>query len=173
MTDPRYPVGRHEAVKTLTPAQRADCIAQIAAAPGNLRKAVAGLDDKKLDTPYRDGGWTVRQVVHHLPDSHLNAYSRFKFALTEDQPAIMAYDEAKWAVTPETHAPTEVSLDLLDALHRRWVLLLKGMGPADFTRTLKHPESGVRTLDGMLAMYAWHGRHHTAHITSLRERMGW
>lgn len=173
MTDPRYPIGRHEAVTTLTAAQRAACIAQIAATPENLREAVAGLDDRKLDTPYRDGGWTVRQVVHHLPDSHLNAYSRFKFALTEDQPAIMAYDEAKWAVTPETTAPADVSLDLLEALHRRWVLLMKGMGSADFARTLKHPESGIRTLDSMLAMYAWHGRHHTAHITTLRERMGW
>jgi uncharacterized damage-inducible protein DinB len=173
MPDARYPIGRHEAVSSLSPAQRADCIAQIAAVPENLRRAVRGLDDQKLDTPYRDGGWTVRQVVHHLPDSHMNAYCRFKFALTEEQPGIKAYNEATWAVTPETRAPVDVSLELLDALHRRWVLLLKGMGPADYARTLNHPESGIRTLDGMLAMYAWHGRHHTAHITSLRERMGW
>lgn len=173
MTDARYPIGRHEAVTTLTPAQRAECIAQIAAVPENLRRAVKGLDDKQLDTPYRDGGWTVRQVVHHLPDSHMNAYVRFKLALTEEQPPIKTYEEALWARTPETGAPVDVSLQLLDALHRRWVLLLKGMDPHDFARTMKHPESGIRTLDGMLAMYAWHGRHHTAHITSLRERMAW
>ncbi len=173
MTDARYPIGRHEAVSALTPAQRAECIKQVAAAPENLRRAVRGLDDKQLDTPYRDGGWTVRQVVHHLPDSHVNAYCRFKFALCEDVPAIKAYDEARWALTPETRAPAEVSLQLLDALHKRWVLLLEGMKPGEFARTLKHPESGIRTLDGMLAMYAWHGRHHTAHITGLRERMGW
>jgi uncharacterized damage-inducible protein DinB len=173
MTDARYPIGRHEAVSALTPAQRAECIAQIAKAPEHLRRAVDGLSDAQLDTPYRDGGWTVRQVVHHLPDSHLNAYVRFKLALTEQQPTIRPYDEKRWAETAETHAPVAVSLELLDALHRRWVLLLKGMEPEDFGRTLNHPETGIRTLDGMLAMYAWHGRHHTAHVTALRERMGW
>jgi len=173
MTDPRYPVGRHEAVSTLTPARRADCVAQIAAAPELLRRAVQGLDDRQLDTPYRDGGWTVRQVVHHLPDSHMNAYVRCKLALTEDRPTIRPYRQGPWAETPDTRAPAVISLALLDALHRRWVLLLEGMGPADFARTLNHPESGMMTLDGVVAMYAWHGRHHTAHITSLRERMGW
>jgi uncharacterized damage-inducible protein DinB len=173
MPDARYPIGRHESVSTLTPEQRADAIAQIAATPEQLRRAVLGLDDRQLDTPYRDGGWTVRQVVHHLPDSHLNAYVRFKLALTEEQPTIKPYQEARWAETAETRAATDVSLRLLDALHERWVLLLRGMAPADFARTLNHPESGIRTLDGMLAMYAWHGRHHTAHISALRERMGW
>lgn len=173
MTDARYPIGRHEAVSTLTPARRGDCIAQIAAAPGLLRRAVQGLDDRQLDTPYRDGGWSVRQVVHHLPDSHVNAYVRCKLALTEDQPTIRPYRQGPWAETPDTRAPAEVSLALLDALHRRWVLLLEGMAPADFARTLNHPESGTMTLDGVVATYAWHGRHHTAHITSLRERMSW
>ena len=173
MTDVRYPIGRHEAVSTLTPAQRAEYVAQIAAAPENLRRAVQGLDDKRLDTPYRDGGWTVRQVVHHVPDSHMHAYLRCKFLLTEEQPTIQVYDQAKWAGTPDTRAPIAVSLDLLDALHRRWVALLQGARPADFARTLNHPENGLMTLDRIVAMYAWHGRHHTAHITSLRERMGW
>ena len=173
MTDARYPIGRHEPVSTLTPAQRAERITQIAAAPEQLRRAVRGLDDKQLDTPYRDGGWTVRQVVHHLPDSHINAYIRCKLALTEEQPTIKPYRQGPWAETPDARAPVEVSLALLDALHRRWVLLLQAMGPADFARTLNHPESGIMTLDNVVSMYAWHGRHHTAHITTLRERMGW
>lgn len=173
MPDARYPIGRRPAVSALTPAQRAESIAQIAATPANLRRAVQGLDDKQLDTPYRDGGWTVRQVVHHVPDSHVNAYIRCKFLLTVQQPTIMPYDQSTWAVTPETRAPVEVSLALLEALHRRWVLLLEGVKPADFARTLNHPENGIMTLDAVVADYAWHGRHHTAHITTLRERMGW
>ena len=173
MNDLRYPIGRPQPVSTLTPAQRAELIVQIAAAPENLRRAVKGLDDKQLDTPYRDGGWTVRQVVHHVPDSHMNAYIRCKFLLTQEQPTIMPYDQAQWARTPEIGAPVEVSLALLDALHRRWILLLQGLEPGDFARTLNHPESGIMTLDSVVAMYAWHGRHHTAHITGLRERMAW
>jgi uncharacterized damage-inducible protein DinB len=173
MTDLQYPVGRHARVQSLTPEQRAACIVEIADAPGRLRRAVAGLDERQLDTPYRPGGWTVRQVVHHVPDSHLNAYVRCKLALTEEQPTIKPYDQALWAATPDTRAPVEVSLALLAALHERWVLLLRGLGPAEFARTLNHPESGVMTLDGVLAMYAWHGRHHTAHVIGLRERMGW
>ncbi len=173
MPDVRYPIGRQPRLSTLTPAQRAEGVAQIAALPANLRRAVQGLDDRQLDTPYRDGGWTVRQVVHHVPDSHVNAYIRCKFLLTVDRPTIMPYDQATWAVTPETRAPVEVSLALLEALHRRWVLLLEGLKPADFARTLNHPENGIMTLDGIVADYAWHGRHHTAHITGLRERMGW
>jgi hypothetical protein len=173
MTDLQYPVGRHTHVKTLTPEQRAERIMQIADAPGHLRRAVAGLDERQLETPYRPEGWTVRQVVHHVPDSHLNAYVRCKLALTEEHPTIKPYDQALWARTPDARAPVEVSLALLAALHERWVLLLRGLGPADFARTLNHPEVGRMTLDGVLAMYAWHGRHHTAHITGLRERMGW
>jgi uncharacterized damage-inducible protein DinB len=135
---------------------------------------VTGLTPAQLDTPYRDGGWTVRQVAHHVPDSHMNAYLRFKFGLTEDAPPIKTYEEKDWARTPEVAAtPVDVSLALLDALHGRWVILLRAMTPEQFARTIKHPDMGPTTLDTMLALYAWHGRHHTAHITSLRERMGW
>ncbi len=173
MPDERYPIGRHVPVSSLSPAQRAECITQIAAQPGLLRRAVQGLDEGQLDTPYRDGGWTVRQVVHHVPDSHMHAYLRCKFLLTEEQPTIKPYDQATWARTPETRGPVEVSLTLLDALHKRWVLLLEGVRPADFARTLNHPENGIMTLDAVVAMYAWHGRHHTAHVAGLRERTGW
>jgi len=173
MSDLQYPVGRHTKVSSLTPAQRDECVAQIAAAPGLLRKAASGLNDQQLDTPYRPGGWTVRQVVHHVPESHINAYVRCKLALTEDVPTIKPYDQARWAETPDTRAPVDISLALLDALHQKWVLLLRGLGPDDFGRRFNHPEAGPMTLDSVLAMYAWHGRHHTAHITSLRERMGW
>ena len=173
MTDLQYPVGRFTKPTTLTPAQRAECIEQIAAAPGLLRRAVAGLDQRQLDTPYRAGGWTVRQVVHHVPESHMNAYVRVKLLLTEDVPTIKPYDQSKWAETPDTRAPVEVSLTLLTALHEKWTLLLKGIGPEAFARRLNHPENGPMTLDDVVAMYAWHGRHHTAHVTGLRERMGW
>jgi uncharacterized damage-inducible protein DinB len=174
MTDLRYPIGKFTPVPSLTPEQRAVCIEQVAAAPAQFRRAVAGLTDGQLDTPYRDGGWTVRQVVHHVPDSHMNAYVRFKLGLTEDTPAIKTYEEKDWAKTPEVAAtPVDVSLSLLEALHVRWVTLLKRMKPADFARTVKHPEWGTPSLDTMLALYAWHGRHHTAHVTALRERMGW
>ena len=173
MTDLQYPVGRFTKVTELAPAKRAECIEEIAQTPGLLRRAVAGLGDRQLDTPYRPGGWTVRQVVHHVPESHMNAYVRFKLALTEDVPTIKPYDQTLWAKTPETGAPIEMSLSLLDALHQRWVLLLRSVGPADFARRLNHPENGPMTLDDVVAMYSWHGRHHTAHITGLRERMGW
>jgi len=174
MSDLHYPIGRFEPVTSLAPAQRVTCIDQIAAAPDGLRRAVTGLDDRQLDTPYRPGGWTVRQVVHHVPDSHLNAYTRFKLACTEESPAIKTYEEARWAELPEARtAPIDVSLDLLTALHQRWVLFLRLLGPDDFARTVRHPEWGSPTVDFLLAQYAWHGRHHTAHITALRDRMGW
>lgn len=173
VSDERYPIGKFTPVKALEPAERGACIDQIAAAPANFRSAVARLNDAQLDTPYRAGGWTVRQVAHHLPDSHMNAYMRFKWGLTEDIPAIKTYEEKDWATTPETRAPITMSLDLLGALHERWVTLLRAMQPADFARTIKHPEWGTPSLDTLLALYAWHGRHHTAHVTSLRQRMGW
>lgn len=174
MSDLRYPIGRFQPVTSLAPAERVTCIEQIAAAPEGLRRAVQGLDDRQLDTPYRPGGWTVRQVVHHVPDSHLNAYTRFKLACTEESPAIKTYDEARWAELAEARtAPIDVSLDLLTLLHRRWVLFLRTLGPADFARTVRHPDWGAPTVDFLLAQYAWHGRHHTAHIASLRDRMGW
>lgn len=174
MSDLRYPIGPFQPVTSISPAQRSTCIEQIAAAPEGLRRAVKGLDDHQLDTPYRPGGWTVRQVVHHVPDSHLNAYTRFKLACTEDSPTIKTYDEARWAQLAEARtAPIDVSLDLLTSLHRRWVLFLRSLGPADFARSVRHPDWGTPTVDFLLAQYAWHGRHHTAHITSLRDRMGW
>ncbi len=174
MSDLRYPIGRFNPVASLTAPERATCIEQIAAAPGQFRRAVTGLTPAQLDTPYRDGGWTVRQLVHHLPDSHMNAYIRFKLGLTEEAPAIKTYEEKEWAQTPEVpKTPVEVSLALLDALHGRWVTLLRAMTPQQFGRTIKHPEWGTPSLDAMLALYAWHGRHHTAHVTTLRERMGW
>ena len=174
MTDPRYPIGRFEVPTEVTDTERAAFVDQIAALPGEIRQAVAGLDDSKLDTPYREGGWTIRQVVHHVPDSHLNAYTRFKLALTEPTPTIKTYEEARWAELPEARsAPITVSLALLDALHERWVLLLPVLAPAQFTRAFRHPEMGLMTLNQQVAMYAWHGRHHLAHIQSLRNRMGW
>lgn len=175
MDDPRYPIGRFAYEGPQTPERRADCIARIAAAPANLRKAVAGLTDAQLDTRYRDGGWTVRQVVHHVPDSHLNAYTRFRLALTEPTPTIRPYIEHRWAELPDAKtAPVEISLALLEALHRRWVLLLRSLRPAEWEIRYMHPEHGREwPLDEALAMYAWHGEHHTAHITRLRARMGW
>ncbi len=174
MNDPRYPIGRYQPVEEVSRALRTEWIEQVAAAPAGLRAVVTGLNEAQLDTPYRDGGWTVRQVVHHLPDSHLNSYVRFKLALTEDEPTIKPYDEAAWAVLPDARtAPVEISLALLDALHERWVTLLRAMTEADFRRTFRHPELGVRALDTTLGLYAWHGRHHAAQIRALRERMGW
>jgi uncharacterized damage-inducible protein DinB len=173
MADLQYPVGHSPSVASFSPAEREERIAQIASAPELLRRAVAGLDDRQLDTPYREGGWTVRQVVHHVPESHMNAYIRFKLALTEDVPTIKPYDQTRWSERPDARGPIAPSLALLTALHERWVLVLREMSPAEFARRLNHPESGILTLDGMLAMYSWHGRHHTAHITTLRERMGW
>lgn len=175
MPDLRYPVGEFKIPTSISPADRARFIEQIAAAPAALRQAVAGLSEAQLDTPYRDGGWTVRQVVHHVPDSHVNAYIRMKFGIAEDHPAVMPYDQSVWARTPEIKTtPIAVSLDLLEALHSRWVLLMRGMAPSDFARTIHHPEWTVPyTLDLVAAHYAWHGRHHTAHITELRKRKGW
>lgn len=171
----RYPVGRFQAPTVpLTPAVRQAAIDAIAATPARLRAAVEGLDERQLDTPYRPGGWTVRQVVHHVPDSHVNSYVRFKLALTEDRPTIKTYAEAAWAELADARLPdVGVSLTLLDALHTRWVALLRSLGPADWERELMHPEMGVITVDTLLELYHWHGRHHVAHITSLRHREGW
>ncbi|HEX3234972.1 MAG TPA: putative metal-dependent hydrolase [Gemmatimonadales bacterium] len=174
MPDLRYPIGRFK-FETLTERGRAECVARIAGAPGRMRAAVVGLSDDQLDTPYRPGGWTVRQVVHHVPDSHLNAYTRMRLALTEPAPTIKPYEEARWAELPDARtAPIEISLALLEALHARWHLLLRQLTPTDGARTFRHPEHGRDfTVDEVIAMYAWHGEHHAAHITSLRGRMGW
>ena len=172
--DLSYPVGRFDVRAPVPPEQVPGWIREIADTPARLRAAVQGLSPEQLDTPYRPGGWTVRQVVHHLPDSHVNAYTRFKLALTEDEPTIKPYDEAAWAELEDTRStPPAVSLALLDALHDRWVRLLRSLGPEDFARTLRHPEMGTIRVDALVGMYAWHGRHHVAHVTGLRERMGW
>jgi hypothetical protein len=174
MDDLRYPVGRFQVVRTLSPEQRRTAIDTIAAAPGHMRTAVHGLDQRQLDTPYRPDGWSVRQVVHHVPDSHVNAYVRTKLALTEDNPHIKAYDEKAWAGLEDSRTtPIDASLMLLDALHDRWVRLFRAMTPADFTRTLMHSENGEMTLDHVLAMYQWHSLHHVAHIARLRSRNNW
>jgi uncharacterized damage-inducible protein DinB len=174
MEDLRFPVGRHERPASLSADQRRSAIASIAGAPAKLRAAVAGLGDAQLDTPYRLDGWTVRQVVHHVPDSHANALIRFKLALTEDNPTIKPYNEAEWAKLEDARTtPIETSLSLVDGLHDRWIRILEAMSPADFERKLTHPENGVMTLDQLLALYEWHGRHHVGHITSLRARNGW
>src|SRR5216684_1433844 len=170
MNDPRYPIGKFERRDQLSAAERRTMIEQIAATPTRMRDAVNGLTPAQLDTPYREGGWTLRQVVHHVPDSHLNSYVRFKLALTEDNPTIRPYDEASWAALPDSRTtPVAISLTLLECLHDRWVHLLRGMDSSDFRRTLEHPENGQMTLDTMLSLYSWHGRHHTGHITATRE----
>jgi uncharacterized damage-inducible protein DinB len=172
--DLRYPVGKWEPKPSLDPATRRKFINEIAATPKRLRAAVAGLTPQQWETPYREGGWTVRQVVHHVADSHMNSYVRFKLALTEEVPTIKTYEEKRWAETAEVRrTPPEVSLVLLESLHARWTELLRAMSAADFGRKLRHPEHGEMTLDALLSLYEWHGRHHTAHITALRKRMGW
>ena len=175
VTDLRYPIGKFSSDGAMTEARRAECIARIAAAPGRLRAAVTGLDDTQLDTPYRPEGWTVRQVVHHVPDSHLNAYTRVRLALTEDTPTIKPYEEARWAELPDARTlPVEISLHLLESLHARWVPLLQRLGAAEGARQFRHPELGrLVAIDEVIAMYAWHGDHHVAHVTRLRERLGW
>lgn len=171
----RFPVGRFEAKPALSSAERDALIGEIAALPAQLRDAVSGLSDEQLDTPYRPEGWTVRQVVHHVPDSHLNSYIRFKWTLTEDTPTIKAYEQGDWAELEEGRTgPVEMSLALTDALHVRWVAMLHAMSGDDWGRELRHPEhDGSLSLDWMLQLYAWHGGHHVAHINSLRSRQGW
>ena len=172
--DPRYPVGKFEMPVEITPAVRAAAIDNIAAVPGKLRSAVAGLTDVQLETPYREGGWTVRQVVHHVADSHMNAYIRLRLALTETEPTIKPYEESVWAKLEDAaHAPVEISLKLLEPMHDRWVRLLKTITPEQFARPLRHPEAGLRNVDWLLFLYSWHGQHHTAHITELRKQKGW
>jgi uncharacterized damage-inducible protein DinB len=172
--DLRYPVGKFLPAVSISPKDREDWLLEIEALPSRLRAAVADLSDAQLDTPYRDGGWTVRQVVHHFADSHLNSYTRFRLALTEDNPTIRPYAEALWADLADARtAPIDLSMQLLDGLHSRWVLLIRSFSDADFDKTFRHPERGEMRLDQNLALYAWHCRHHLAHINGLRERNGW
>jgi hypothetical protein len=175
MSDPRFPIGKFHYAGPASEDQRRKFISDIEQTPTSLRAAIKGLTPEQLDTPYREGGWTVRQVVHHVPDSHMNAYIRFKLALTEDEPTIKPYDEGRWAELPDNQStPIEVSLALLESLHTRWVRLSRSFGEEDWKRTFKHPEkSSPVSLDMNLATYAWHGQHHVAHITELRKRMGW
>jgi uncharacterized damage-inducible protein DinB len=172
--DLRFPIGPTDRSAALAAGERAQRIDAIAATPTQLRRAVAGLSDQQLDTPYREGGWTVRQVVHHIADSHINAYVRFRLGLTEENPTIKPYDQTAWAELHDVrHLPVEVSLRLLEAIHERLVHLLLAVPPSSFSRQIVHPENGPMTLDSLVSVYAWHGKHHVAHITGLRDRQGW
>ena len=174
MDDLRFPVGKFHHEGSVNDQQKQAFLDEIEQTPAKLRAAVDGLSDSQLDTPYRPDGWTVRQVVHHVPDSHLNSYVRFKLALTEDEPIIKTYAEDRWAELSDTKAtPIEVSLVLLESLHHRWIRLLRSLTPDQWKRRFRHPELGPMTLEKTLALYAWHGRHHVAHITELRKRMSW
>ena len=173
MTDERFPIGPF-AMEAPTSEKRRAWIREIEETPDRVRKAIEGLTPEQLDTPYREGGWTIRQVVHHLADSHINSFVRFKLALTEDEPTVRDYDEKQWAETVDaTDAPLDVSLDLLESLHKRWIFLLESLTANEFQKKFKHPERGLMTLDTNLQLYAWHGRHHVAHIEALRNREGW
>jgi uncharacterized damage-inducible protein DinB len=174
MSDLRYPVGESVARATITQTERQELIASLDATPARLREAIANLTAEQLETPYRPDGWTVRQTVHHVADSHINAYVRFRLGLTEELPVVKPYDENRWAQLEDgCHADPGISLRLLDAVHQRWTILLRSLPSAEFAKMLRHPESGVMSLDDVLQSYEWHGRHHVAHITSLRQRMGW
>lgn len=170
----RYPIGRFVTPNEITQTDVKEWIAAIQALPAELRQSIKGLDTAQLDTAYREGGWTVRQVVHHLADSHMNSYMRFRLALTEDTPHIKLYDEKGWAELADAKtAPLELSLGLLDSLHARWVLLLTSMSEDDWKRRFHHPKMGDVSLDSSLGLYAWHGKHHVAHIVALRAQRGW
>ena len=174
MSDLRYPIGKFSTEGVALATERAHFVAQIEQAPAELRAAVQGLSREQLDTPYRPEGWTVRQVVHHVPDSHMNSFIRCKLALTEEEPTIKPYDEDSWARLGDVrNTAVEVSLSLLESLHQRWVVLLRSLRDEDWSRNFRHPELGLMSLEKNLALYAWHGRHHVAHITALRERRGW
>lgn len=172
--DPRYPVGPFQLPNSFTPADRRERVADIEGLPRRLREAVRELSQSQLDTPYREGGWTVRQVVHHVPDSHLNAYCRWKLTLTEDTPTIKPYREAEWAKLADSAMAVDVSLNLLESVHARWVAIIQAMQPGDWAREFFHPEMGKKlNLDHLLALYSWHSRHHLAHVTELKKRKGW
>jgi len=173
--DLRYPIGGFQWTGSFTPEEREACIKVIEETPAKLADAVKGLSDAQLDTPYREGGWTVRQVAHHLADAHMTSLTRFKHALTETVPVIKPFDEGTWAQLPDTlHAPVEMALDMVRGIHKRWAYLLRHMTEDDFAKTFFHPGSGqIMSLDRTLAFYSWHSRHHIAHITNLRQRMGW
>jgi hypothetical protein len=173
-TDERYPIGKFVYNKNNGEGERNKFISQIEAAPLSLKEAVKGLNEQQLNTPYREGGWTIKQVVHHLPDSHLNAYIRFKLALTEENPTVKTYEQEKWAELPDYfETRVEISLNLFENLHNRWSILLRSLNHEAFKKSYIHPDLGMVSLDWVIAQYAWHGKHHIAHITSLRRRKGW
>lgn len=171
--DLRFPVGKFDKNIVITPEQRREFISTIADLPRKIVEAVEGLTDEQLDTPYRPEGWTVRQTVHHVADSHINSLCRFKLALTEENPTIRPYFEERWAELADSKLPVDVSLKIIEGVHARLTVLLESLTDEDFKRPLVHPDSGAWTVEGFLALYAWHSRHHTAHITQLRERCGW
>lgn len=172
--DPRYPIGRLQKEASLDPSRRAAAIKEIAQLPAQLAAAVRGLSDDQLDTPYREGGWTARQVVHHLADSHMNAYIRCKLLVSEDNPPLKGYDENAWSAMIDARTlPVGLSLAMIEGLHARWARFLESLAQTDFTRPGVHSENGPYTLDTLLQIYRWHGRHHVAHITELRKRRGW
>ena len=174
MEDLKYPIGKFAPQDSYTDSEIAACIARIESLPARLRQALTNFSDNQYDTPYRDGGWTVRQLVHHIADSHLNAYIRIKWTLTEPSLVIKAYNEKLWATTPEVQGDPSISLDLISAHHRKWVSLLKHLSPTDLEKHFVHPDSGKEIkLKNLVALYAWHGDHHLAHITKLKGRMGW
>ncbi len=169
----KYPISKFDKDLEFTAETKQKLIGDIRDLPGKIKAAIANLNDEQLDTPYRPGGWTIRQTVHHVADSHSNALTRFKLALTEDAPTIRPYYEDRWAELADSSLPIDSSMQIIEGLHLRWTTLLNRMSDSDFQRKLVHPETGEWNLQQMLGMYAWHGRHHTAHITKLRERNGW
>jgi uncharacterized damage-inducible protein DinB len=174
MSDLRYPIGKFSMPQSVSCDERDAHLFDLEQHPSELRAAVAGLSDAQLDTPYRPDGWTVRQVVHHLPDSHMNSYIRFKLAMTEDSPTIRPYEEDRWAELAEARSgPIALSLNLLETLHARWLVFLRSLNEREFQRTFVHPQFGPFRLEQALALYAWHGKHHVAHITALLSRQGW
>jgi len=173
LEDLRYPIGRFTPPPSSDPTTRSSQIETLRLLPERLHAAVRELINPQLDTPYREGGWTVRQLVHHFADSHANAYVRYKLALTEDWPTIKPYDEAAWARLEDSRLSIDGSLAMIAAMHERWVALLESMSDASFQRGYNHPENGRQNLATVLALYAWHSRHHTAHITNLRSRQNW
>ena len=173
MSDPSYPIGKFERQASYSPADLEGFIRTLEQFPAQFRAAFAGLEAAQLETPYRDGGWTLRQLAHHVPDSHVNAYARFKLALTEDNPTAKPYAEARWAELPDSSLPIEVSLSLLEAIHARWTVILRSLQPSDWARTYQHPDNGLTRLDQALALYDWHSRHHLGHAVNLRVQMGW
>jgi len=171
--DLSFPIGKYDRNQKITFEHRKRFMGEIAELPNDLREAVENLSDEQIDSPYRPGGWTMRQVIHHVGDSHMNSFIRFKLALSEDNPTIRPYAEDLWAETAEYKMPVEVSLNLIDSIHQRWTALLQSMSDADFARTVNHPETGLWTLEDLLGMYVWHGKHHAAHINNLKKRNDW